>query len=225
MKHEPNKHVWGFKLKSAAKCQRERGGPYCWQLILLIIHPMTAHYIIIWITSPFSSGPHLSQASLLQKREQLKVLRLEVRRGQLSRGALGRGRDSEIEIFCGGLVDWLVVYVFFCFLMLCNVFHPTSDDYLNSLIDTHSHVYTYTYIYIYHFMYTYQYKQYIDLNIYIYTHILYCVSARVSHPIQKRSSKIGALCAIRSPRPAIQGLKHVMGGDSLLRDRLRGVFW
>ena len=26
MKHEPNKHVWGFKLKSAAKCQREREG-------------------------------------------------------------------------------------------------------------------------------------------------------------------------------------------------------
>ena len=80
-------------------------------------------------------------------------------------------------------------------------------------------------------MYTYQYKQYIDLSIYIYkciyicVYILYCVSARVSHPIQKRSSKIGALCAIRSPRPAIQGLKHVMGGDSLLRDRLRGAFW
>ena len=128
--------------------ERERGGPYCWQLILLIIHPMTAHYIIIWITSPFDSGPHLSQASLLQKREQLKVLRLEVRRGQLSRGALGRGRDSEIEIFCGGLVDWLVVSLcpFFCFLMLCNVFHPTSDDYLNSLIDTHSHVCIYIYI-------------------------------------------------------------------------------
>lgn len=78
-------------------------------------------------------------------------------------------------------------------------------------------------------MSTYQYKQYIDLSIYIhiykYVHISNCVSARVSRPIQKRSSKIGALCAIRSPRPAIQGLKHVMGGDSLLRDRLRGAFW
>ena len=149
MKHEPNKHVWGFKLKSAAKCQRERERGSILLTVDLVDHtshdsPLYHHMNHI----PFQQWSHLSQASLLQKREQLKVLRLEVRRGQLSRGALGRGRDSEIEIFCGGLVDWLVVYVFFCFLMLCNVFHPTSDDYLNSLIDTHSHVYTYTYIYI-----------------------------------------------------------------------------
>jgi hypothetical protein len=87
-------------------------------------------------------------------------------------------RDWDFLWRTGWLVGGLC---FFCFLMLCNVFHPTSDDYLNSLIDTHSHVYTYTYIYIYiyHFMYTYQYKQYIDLNIYIYIHIFYTVSVRV----------------------------------------------
>lgn len=54
-------------------------------------------------------------------------------------------RDWDFLWRTGWLVGGLC---FFCFLMLCNVFHPTSDDYLNSLIDTHSHVYTYTYIYI-----------------------------------------------------------------------------